>query len=1209
MALTLFEPPAEYNARLGELEALPDFDRSRAELLLQVELGLALMELLRLDDEPVTGVWALLGALPIHHHRLRRLSSEDRRAVANARQLIPLSSRTAWIAALRRYMRQIAESWRNYDFDTQQLDTQIINAARRDRRQMHYQLYRQCLTAALQPRRRAARHVHAHTAYQFVARVNGVSMPVRLSFTPEHVSGANKLPKTWFDAPRPRQHFELNLEHLATVAAMLDQREEALRQRYPGGKQQGSWVRRLSAVAYHTVRADGSIDPERARTVTLNGFHHAAGMVASGKSTLSLLTTAHIVCDRPDLRITLVAGDTQSALRITNQINWWFCDDPEHDTPVAVPLLGRSTRDSHLRSFSVSRDYREHQERGQPHWGERWLSTCCALQALIPPETLSDELQGRPLTPGTEPCQSLRKISNARLAQPAGSSGRAHLCPFFASCPSQQIYHDMPSARVWVTTPGAMAASGLPRHLETRKMKLGELVYEQSDIVVFDEVETIAEWFDSVYAEEVSLANGHDGVFDIIGEKTEAYMRVDRAPPPATQRWVTAQRDAQTFISATLSLLHERWGHEILRQWVSNGSFTPSTLFYRLARRLAGLPERDFPDTSPVQLQAQERRIQPILQIFEALLEDGPSPSGQQGSSQPEQEATHRLQQLVQLMNGTSDSASDEAIHRTCKEWVAQFYDSVERQRNVGGELLTGQQASRAQASRGQGNGAAPEEEPDTLETLAYRLQFALTVALLDQQTRIVFYEWHSRPNTIESESPYRRMPEGMLDVLPLPLTGRQCGTYLLQGRGEHTEGRTESHSLSLFTYTNIGRWYVTNFHQLLTDLTGVTGPHVLALSGTSYLPHSTQFHMGQPQGILVPEPGAVEAIGKSEFAFIPQRMRSTGEPIRISGQPHRQRAGLFKEIARALVGNEGAGHLGHTLREIEQRGALHQKEWADRSRLLLLVNSYDQARWAADEIRQCWPSLREKVYHLARSLPSIDDGVALPGARMEREPGAFALADIETFAHTGGRILVAPMNAIGRGFNTLNQRGTAAFGAVYFLTRPYPHPQDTRAVARELNRRALDWVGDPGFTAWQADGLAARANMARRQASRYWRLVEQRSYYRTLRPIPELHARPREDLAATTAGLLIQAVGRLLRGGVPFLAYFVDAAWGPRSAQQQGARDTPRDSLLAAMIDLLTEYVSTDPISNALYAPLVDALADTAGFEWTIDARDKEGQ
>lgn len=106
-----------------------------------------------------------------------------------------------------------------------------------------------------------------------------------------------------------------------------------------------------------------------------------------------------------------------------------------------------------------------------------------------------------------------------------------------------------------------------------------------------------------------------------------------------------------------------------------------------------------------------------------------------------------------------------------------------------------------------------------------------------------------------------------------------------------------------------------------------------------------------------------------------------------------------------------------------------------------------------------------------------------------------------------------------------------------------------------------------------------------------------------------ELLCYPRKDLAATTLGYIIQAVGRLLRGGVPFRAYFVDAAWGPVNAKTPGVADTPKTSLLTAMIQLLAEYVAGDDknaeemICRPLYGPLATALVDNiVNFQWAPD-------
>lgn len=485
-------------------------------------------------------------------------------------------------------------------------------------------------------------------------------------------------------------------------------------------------------------------------------------------------------------------------------------------------------------------------------------------------------------------------------------------------------------------------------------------------------------------------------------------------------------------------------------------------------------------------------------------------------------------------------------------------------------------------------------------------MQFALTVALLDRHTRIVFYEWHNRPTTIEGEQPHRRMPVAMLDILPLPPTGRQFGTYYAQ-RSDN-RARNGKNRLSLFAYTNIGRAYALNFHRLLTDFDGRPGPNVLALSGTSYLPDSTVFHVGtlqeMPQGVLMSGKEARIAIGASRFTFLPQLKRSGDGALRISGMPERQKMGLFREVVQALVGKSGIGPLGQELAELQHFGEHKPGRWRDRTRILLLVNSYNQARWAADELRRYWPSRTKQIYHLRRSdnrtaAEDMLDDEENNGAM--GEAGGLNRTDIESFAQTDGIILVAPLNAIGRGFNVLNRHGKAAFGAVYFLTRPYPHPHDTQAIAQEINRRALDWVNDPTFSAWEKDGVLRRAEAVRRSAAMYWRSVEQRSFYRTLRDDETLRAYPRHDLAATTAGYVVQAVGRLLRGGVPFRAYFVDAAWAPNSAKPNAEDfDTEATSLLVAMILRMAEYAAVkNTVGWALYEPLAEALERTANLRW----------
>lgn len=550
---TLFEPPAEFDNRI---KALQKQNVKEARLLLQVELGFALMEHLELDDEPITEVWAILSGMFIRHPRLQNLSSENRRAIANTRQIVPFSSRFNWLNALKDYIRNIPQGWRNYDFDIRDLGNQIIESVKNLQHHNHQNIYERCLKATLNYRTRKRKQVEAGTYYQFESNTKDEPVRLQVKFTQSQVT--TNYPSHWFDGVQSRTPVTIDLADLEAEGRFLDSREEILAQQYDwSDAAKGNWVRRFSKLNYHKVLENNVVEEQKAQTLTIDGFTHIAGMVASGKSTLSLLLASHVIRNLTDRRITIVVGDTQSAIKIANQINWWFCDDPENDAPVAVPILGRSQRDKHLYAFSSSSDYLIYLERGQPHWGERWLSTVCPLQAKISSNTSKNILNGRPLKPGTEPCHNLTEVPDKKKKSDGEDetedkekkvSKKSYFCPLFDRCPSQQGFRDMPKARVWITTAGAMAIGGMPYHYELRPIKIGELVYEQSDIVVFDEADTIIEWFDKVYAEQVTLtARSRDGVFDKIGVKTEESRRSEALRSPLKSRWITVQRHAIIF--------------------------------------------------------------------------------------------------------------------------------------------------------------------------------------------------------------------------------------------------------------------------------------------------------------------------------------------------------------------------------------------------------------------------------------------------------------------------------------------------------------------------------------------------------------------------------------------------------------------------------------------------------------------------------------
>lgn len=1196
-------------------------NRFNASLISKVELGMELISFLGLDEEPIVVLWVLLSQTPVRHPRLQQLGNDQLRAISNARILLPgYAGRFGWESALRDYMRQVPLEMRSYDFDVEQLDKQIFHACRTPRIfNNRIEVFRECLTQPLPFRQRNIPFVEAREQYTFDAYTHE-NPPFEVSVDFDKTSVSYKDMKVdWINpGAKTRSGIKISWQDLERVARYIDAQM--------GGN---DWTNRINKVIYRVsdnLKTD--LTPE---AITIEGFTHLAGMVASGKSTLANLIAAHLIYDHklnpeaPKYHLTLVLGDTASTIHLADQINRWFGLDPETDQPVAIPVLGRRTRDRHIRQLHESQEYKDAIRKGRTHWGERFLQTACPLQALIPLEKLS-----QPLIPGTEPCNGLKKAPLPGTPEKSVRKVKFHLCPLFAVCPSQQIYRDMSGAQIWITTPGAMGTSTLPAQLEGRSIRLGDLIYDHSDVVIFDEVETVVEWFDRLYARETKLTGDGEGILDRLDPEVASYQSKNRMLPANTRRWIEAERNFHAPVGHILALL-QQYGE--LKSSIERGYFTSRSLFYRLVRRMLGLKE--YEDERDDQKRwKNEQMIESIMPVFERLISGGDPlasgmPNGFRADGQVTAQALIRLRkkieqlpksdpsrkevmekyqvlvenaayQLVIIMNqtlNTGDSTQNPVIHQMYQDWIKQFVPDIENSLEKLQQNL--QNSSEERDVQYFNNG-----QVDTLTTLGHRLEFAVNAALLDRHIRIVFYEWHNRPTeVIDDESPYKQTPTSLLNIIPIPPTGRLFGIY-------HTPNDQVSGVLSTFGYTNIGRAYVTNFHNLRAHLEGRSGPNVLAMSGTSYLPDSTSWHLEHsPKGVLKPAEKCIRALNDKNtwFRYMPL-FDKNGAPIRVSGSSDKRDAII--KMAAALVGKIGerGGRLGDELRDLENLARVDPDNWADRERLLLLVNSYEQSKWVAEEIRTRWPDMVDKIYHLEASLQDqeVDDDDVKAG-------GSLGRVDIELFAQKQGRILVAPLQAIGRRFNILNEARKAAFGAVYFLTRPMPHPHDVPAIAQEINRRTYDWFNDAEFVAWkEGDGVYARGAELRRRAEEYWRKVELRSFYRQLKDEKDtskysisskkFHANPRRDLAATTAGKIIQAVGRLLRGDVPFHAYFVDSAWGPQQAKRLRGEDveldTPKTSLLAAIIDVMADYVS-EPVGNALYEPLFNKLDRIENFDW----------
>jgi len=376
-----------------------------------------------------------------------------------------------------------------------------------------------------------------------------------------------------------------------------------------------------------------------------------------------------------------------------------------------------------------------------------------------------------------------------------------------------------------------------------------------------------------------------------------------------------------------------------------------------------------------------------------------------------------------------------------------------------------------------------------------------------------------------------------------------------------------------------VGRWLLLHLHELF-DGDRRLGPHVLLLSGTSWAGKAPGFHIQVPvSGVLRSPDTEVEAIAESQFRFFPI-YDNNQKPISVSGTNGSQRIAALKDILYQLARRSGLSRI--SLLE-KERDSLP----ASRQRLLLLVGSYEEARLAHEALENLRPDWQGQIRHL---VPDDDEFESQwRGSEQSLQRGL-----VHQFANTGAWILIAPLLAVERGHNILNEDDEAAIGAAYFLVRPHPRPDDINYAIHSINRWAVERCSDAAALVQECQEeqlTLERVGTAFRQAAYHrWRsLLHMPMIYSTL---------PQSERDAVTWTQLVtiwQVIGRLVRGGSPARVFFCDAAFARHTVTQDERGDSPSTSLLVGMKQVLRPYFTPDsnpciPVSDqqlvqALYA------------------------
>jgi hypothetical protein len=305
-------------------------DRKQLRLLFQVELGLYLLEMLDLLDEPISVLWAVLSGLPLP--RLGNLDADQQRRIAVARFLLPFTGRFPWYEALLTY-RQLPSTLCAYTVSDLPFDEQLIvnsrltgqfDQARRD-------TYERVLTERL-----AYQHNSRHYAEAGSARIDVYTRHGRRNVE-------MRLPDIAVPASGYMVGHKGQRPPLVISYAMLEETAQQLDDLLVTNGEPPQWMDRLHRyIHYCAFDGDGGLSAPNTVPLHLEGMNHIVGMVGSGKSTLMKLIAAYIILFEPEKSVTLVLGDTLSVLDLADEFNRLLAGT-EH--PIAVPLIGRTTRD------------------------------------------------------------------------------------------------------------------------------------------------------------------------------------------------------------------------------------------------------------------------------------------------------------------------------------------------------------------------------------------------------------------------------------------------------------------------------------------------------------------------------------------------------------------------------------------------------------------------------------------------------------------------------------------------------------------------------------------------------------------------------------------------------------------------------------------------------------------------------------------------
>lgn len=731
---------------------------------------------------------------------------------------------------------------------------------------------------------------------------------------------------------------------------------------------------------------------------------------------------------------------------------------------------------------------------------------------------------------GDAPCERLTDAE----------SEKRYLCPMWELCGRVKNHRDLVTAQVWLGHV-ISADTTVPAHTVEERMRYFELIAETFDLAIFDECDESQKVLDDYGALTLQLSGNDDSLHGMLQDLTGLLATNRTRVSDDLLRYVLqANEFGQHMLRFLVEVRHLSKKDPRLADTYADTLLTANFLL-REAIIAAGVGGRFNDRMRSALSDFWERAL--YRAFFHRAVDDDTWPKAETYASDLD-------------LRPDEARASWQRVNRSLKRYLAVEHEVVAEPmfEAIEHELLTIM-------------GAKPKARITAHVRLLVTVGFAVaSYQRLAQSARPL--AWRGE---IPSKYIFARASEELRALVPRSVLGTYSG---VRYRKSPDRGGFE-------------------FDYLVMDTTPRLMPHrlhrygrvnVLLTSATSWLRDSTTYHVDHPPSYVICP--ATDEIGDIKMYIHPKLHPVSREPLRFSGGGSDREHNLRLMVA-ALAQAE-PDHLSEIARAV-----LATCTPLGRPRkVALVVNSYAQVELVVEHIHAINPELGQRTRGVVAQIPTH--------APRDRHPRYILKGHVEALGSDQDiDVIVFPLGALGRGVNIVfhtddGDRGRAAIGTIYFLTRPHPAAGDLSLMISLLARATHDLDQRP----------MQHLSLAEAQ------VVYNRERYRAFRAIANLLSRPMSasmlpdevliNFAANQLVPILQTIGRGMRKHMPVNVYFVDAAWAPNSALEQP--ETNRSSLLVIMQRILVALVNdASPdlrdIHRALYGVFQEAFDNITGL------------